>query len=274
VEESDTIFDLLAREQLARLPADLTVPPTAVSLYAGPQDVSAVYRALRIMHQEDGFPDDFPIPRILVAPALVLVLHDGRLIPVKEEARRELVAIPTNQPSDLSSHISTLMSQGSALYETVRRILGALPPLAASGAAFPGFSAHSTAVLGGASPAALPRLFVKCGREHAGSFIVAVGEGWHFLRPQPEGAACSYHDGRDCERGSVAAQPIILHPRMDGPSSFFVSADAHHCGHLIVAGLKQRVACKISVFEERLCCRACSFENICWSESAPQRPCP
>jgi hypothetical protein len=49
--------------------------------------------------------------------------------------------------------------------------------------------------------------------------------------------------------------------------SFFTTGEPHHCAHRqIKFAKKSDPPCPLAVFEVKLCCRACTLQDWCWSE--------
>jgi hypothetical protein len=118
-------------------------------------------------------------------------------------------------------------------------------------------------------------------------FLVATGQHTHYLRAEPSIPECPFHEWA-AAHGDVAA------PRTQNvdPPSFFSSGGLHYCGHRDVEQVKRSPAteenrgrtgarsafpngafCEVWALDHFLCCRTCSFEEVCGKSQLFHLPC-
>ena len=269
VEQSDTIFDLLAYSSLIRNPPPY-ITPSRLQAWISADSIKAVYRALWIRRDESGA--HFRIqPRLLLYAATVLERDDGVLVTVLDDRPENVVP---HDMDELNDHFDTVQAASDQLLDEVREAIGDLPET--SGVEqFPGFLVPPDRGSIGVVP--LPshtgKKLLKSWPARADEFLLVTGTATHFLLQQPTVVSCPGHDWVQCEKlGQPKGRGPVL-SRSVQPLSFFKSGEDHHCAHRIVHDRREE-RCHILTFEEYLCCRACAFQTLCWpAVEMPQLPC-
>jgi len=263
VDRSDEIYDCLARAFLIDDLPDY-IQPAQLSGYVNASTVRRIFHALWIARKNDGA--HFQLrPQISLYPGIIVERSDGKLVTVIDP-QRTVVTIPHSYV-ELGQHIASINQAAAALLRTVNTEIGAAftPSLTAD---FPGFSPPPKF---GTSALAAPRMMRSSTK--AFEFLLSTGASGHFLLEQPSIAQCAGHSSSDCHAlGESVDVPPIMSRSFD-PASFFMTSEPHHCAHRTVHQ-RREARCQILAFEGFLCCRACAFQNICWSgEELAQLPC-
>ena len=129
----------------------------------------------------------------------------------------------------------------------------------------------------------------ECGKDE---FLVITGDKTHYLLPKPSVPNCPFHDWLRANVAGCASNPGPVIGRSVEPRSFFVSSEPHHCAHRDVnlakaspitaankdrcgprSGQEGRSFCEIWCFEQHLCCRTCTFEEVCTKAAVFRLPC-
>jgi hypothetical protein len=266
VERSDEIYDYLAQDILVDDPPEF-LQPTQLSAYIAGVDAIALFRALWIARRRDGaYFDSFP--QINLYPAVIVQRRDGKLIPVVDPRRGRIPM--SHRYEDISQHVAIIAQASDFLLRAVNDELGTAFGASAL-TSFQGFPVatmlNASAVVAAASP-----IFIKASAT-ANDFLLATGTSSHYLLPQPTLPLCSGHSWTDCHtlREHEPAAPIVV--RSFEPASFFTTTEPHHCAHRQVHH-RRDPRCHILAFEEFLCCRACTFQQNCWTPAELGRlPC-
>jgi hypothetical protein len=256
VDRSDEIYDLLARSNLIRSPPDF-IQPGQLSAYANSADVARLYRALWVARRNDGAHFD-SFPQINLYPAIVVERRDGQLITVIDTLRPR-IKVPHDY-SGLRAHLASVGRDSDLLLQAVNdELAAALVPAPAN--MFPGFTVLQT--LAAQPPATAPIRLLKSWRG-PNEFLLVTGTSIHYLLERPLIELCAGHSWNDCHQLRENASPAAVVSRSFDPSSFFVTLEAHHCAHRQVHQRRSE-HCHIAPFEEFLCCRACTLQDVCWS---------
>lgn len=128
--------------------------------------------------------------------------------------------------------------------------------------------------------------------EFENRFMIITGEGAHLIRKKSAMPNCPYHEWSQANTEHVAYDLAPITYRIVEPRCFFTSGEEYHCAHrdVVVAksfpitmlhrdgwcprsGSEGNAFCEIMQFEERLCCRACVFEEVCTSAGVFHLPC-
>jgi len=259
VEQSDTIFDLLAYFRLIRNPPPY-ITPSRSQAWISAASTKAVYRALWVRRDQSGA--HFRIqPQLLLYAATVLERTDGVLVTVLDDRSENSV------PHDMdrfNHHFDAVKTASDQLLDAVRKAIGDLPQT--SGVEqFPGFVAPpDRGSIGVVRPPSYegPKL-LKSWPPRADEFLLVTGTAAHFLLQKPTVGSCAGHDWVKCEKlgQHKGTGPIVS--RSVQPVSFFKSGEDHHCAHRIVHDRREE-RCHILAFDEYLCCRACVLQTLCW----------
>ncbi len=273
VEQSDDIYDLVARKRLIKS-APRLIRETQLLAYLRSDDLRGVFHSLLVKHEESGHSHVRVVPQIHVYPSITLLRSDGQLITV--HGGHDPFTVPlTDEETVLQDHLREVDVAAQALLQTVSTELGVmLPPSPLVG--FPGFlprPRHAAVFALGNDGLGEPEtIYLDMDPIEPGEGAVATGTATHFLLPQTT-VQCQYHDWANCRANGMEVNAYAITVRSTNPRSFFKSGELHHCSH---RGMHDRriERCKIDPLDQYLCCMACSFQNVCWPTGhALQLPC-
>lgn len=84
--------------------------------------------------------------------------------------------------------------------------------------------------------------------------------------------ACPYHNWPKCqEEGNAVGNQPLFSPSLN-PRAYFPSGNPFHCAHIKVHNLR-KIRCRVQGFDTFLCCRRCTFFELCWHDEESQLPC-
>jgi hypothetical protein len=256
IEQSDLIYDLLARSALVPEPPHL-IEPTQVSNWASLGEIARSFRALWIARRKDGAHFS-PYPQINLYPALVIECCDQRLITVVDKQAQQLIP---HQRDELPKHFAAVAAASDGLVARIGQQLGGnVRPAPLAG--FPGFPEVRT--LGVDNGVSSRKSFVKPW-SGPNEFLVVTGESSHYLLANPSIHPCGGHNWASCQSLGLHHPANAIIERSFEPAAFFITNEPHHCAHREIHHRRDD-RCQIGAFEEFLCCRACLFERVCWAE--------
>ncbi len=257
VERSDEIFGLLSIDSLKVAPRT-PIHPNEIALHIeNPADIRRVFRALFVNRANTT--DEFsPQPSIYVSPWLIVERSDGALLEIRPHEQPEILPTSMNflemHLPEVSARSDKMLSELSAAYRV------SLPGPSPIGE-FPNFETDL-----GLTP-------IRRSTTKAGNFLIATGEDSHYLRPGPL-VECTFHSHEACRQAEADDEPQPVNLRSYERRSYFVSGEPHHCAHRSINVSKKGIPCPLAVFEEKLCCRACTLQDWCWSPERLRRaPC-
>lgn len=265
VRESDHIFGQISYGQLV---ADIPSPLRATQLrgFISASAVRRVFRALWTRWEASGSAgllDTFP--QMIVYPAVILERSDGVLLHVAEgRSARQFVPADANA---VKEHLDAVKQSSDGLLETIFEHLEQRFEVSDL-AAFPGFPVTP---LRGSRVGLVPQRvhrrvqFVRPWPDRADEFLLVTGASSHFLLEGPTVDPCLGHSWAACQEAGVQVghAPVIF-SSVD-PKAFYISGADHHCAHREIHDRRQG-NCYLAAFESFLCCRACTFQQICWPE--------
>jgi hypothetical protein len=274
VRQSDDIYDLLARKKLLNnVPNPIRATQLLAYLRSG--DIQGVFHSLHVKHEETGFSFMTPEPRILVRPSIILLRNDGQQVIVHGQHRG--FTLPHEKDAGIfTDHLRQVEAEAENLLAAVSDVFGEnLVPV--NIAEFPGFRPRTrpsaVTALGSDDLGTPDPIYFSPHLTELGEGVMAVGDVAHFLLEQPTVHPCLYHDWSDCRNQHAEAGDSAISSRSVKPRSFFISGEPHHCAHQAVHDLRDQ-RCKIDVIDKFLCCKACSFQDVCWPEGGvPPLPC-
>jgi hypothetical protein len=173
VEQSDVIYDLLARSALVDdLPQ--IIEPTEVTNHASLAETVRVFRAIWIARRKDGAHFS-PYPQINLYPALVIERRDQKLVTIVDKQSQHLIP---HQIAGLPDHLAAVTTSSDRLLATINQQLDCTLT-AAPLAVFPGFPAPNALGVGNAVSAV--KAYVKswsgpkriCCRHRGGNPVLA-----------------------------------------------------------------------------------------------------
>jgi hypothetical protein len=251
VSKSDQIFTLLSKRMLDRSFPDW-VRPQHISRYLRGQSVVGVFLGAQVVHLKRGPGRLGRSPEISVVPHVILQTDQEQLLTVFDEASEY-----TLTDRKLGEQLTQVADAGAALLAKCATALSQdLTPSPVT--AFPGFSAWRQYSVSNTD-------VVAASDDFSSEWAVATGDHCHFLLEAPKLDNCVFHAWSAANAIGQAAQPnAIGSPSIDNPRTIFPDGHTHHCAHGgLLSDREER--CKISPFEERLCCQACVFRDRCWS---------
>ncbi len=214
-------------------------------------------------------------PVIVVAPVVFLRSRYGAWFRV-ESPPKDYELSPRN--TRVSRHLTDVRRAAKVLLSAVKGQLGrSMKPLP--------ISMHYDSEDGFETL----RGVTECGKDE---FLVITGDKTHYLLPKPSVPNCPFHDWLRANVAGCASNPGPVIGRSVEPRSFFVSSEPHHCAHRDVnlakaspitaankdrcgprSGQEGRSFCEIWCFEQHLCCRTCTFEEVCTKAAVFRLPC-
>ena len=261
VARSSEIFELLGRHRLADSPPK-TLRPAQLKSYVSAVDVVALYHAMVIKFESSGSSRFTPRPLVLAYPAVLVQRTDGVLLTVL--GQEEGIALDSR---DTSGHLDEVDDAANALIAVCCDELGV--NIDAAGVdRFPGFPQKASAALSEGSA------FVGDVDEVPDEWLLVTGTEAHYLRRTPAVDACRFHSWAACSGiGKGVGRSALAARSVANPRAFFVDEEDHHCAHQDVLDWRE-VRCHIEPIDERLCCQACVYLNVCWSnDEAARLPC-
>jgi hypothetical protein len=247
IQSSDTIFEHLSRISLLGDTPEFATPSQAAGLVTV-DDVARVFRGVWLVRRTAGS-QHRPRPLIHLYPIMVLDLTTGEKLVVNDEPEFALPAKGDAVPNSTAE----LEAASDALLEQINAVLGA------------SFVASPLNEFGGfpdrpGDPALSP---IQPLSRYPNEYIAVTGENAHFLRSAPSIASCAAHGWGALVSSGVQFGSMVLRSSVE-PASYFADGDAFHCAHRVVHERRDR-QCFIAPFEKHLCCRACIYQDRCWS---------
>ena len=268
VRRASELYGLLSAATL-RVELPFRIRAAQVLNYVAPEAVVDCFHALHLSYEASGSQLFSPRPRILVYPALVLRRNDGALLTVIEGA--EPLELSYNRAVEdmnlaLEPHLTLVANVAEALLRRVNEHLGRDVPTSSLDE-FPGYPSNSGEV------GVRSKLLVRRHPTALDHWLLITGTATHFLKLAPE-VACRYHRWRECHAdGEGGETGAISMPRTGKPRSFFIDEQPHHCAHQGIQDRRES-RCQIPLIDERVCCKACLFETLCWTSTRrPPLPC-
>lgn len=253
--KSRNIFLLLHRSILAcEVPFPLR--PSQLPSYAMANKITATFHGLHVHYERSGSSLFGPKPRILVYPAFILQRNDGVLLTVIMHSEGILLDYSKNDDDEptLNTHLEEVAALGTKVRKACEQELKVSFEPAPIGrfAGFPSSSQHSAG-----------RTFVEAQQDHPDEWLMVTGEQPHFLSALPIIDRCRFHFWAGCGAEAIGTSAISV--RSVQPRSFFIDTQAHHCAHQGLQDRRQE-RCHIMAIDERTCCQACVYRDICWTD--------
>lgn len=270
---ADEIYDLLARENLSTI-TPAFIRPSEIKHYVEPATVGAAFHALLVSYKGKGVSLFVQTPQVLIYPAIILQRIDGALLAVAEGRQSaEMEFDPVAEDGGdrlLTSHLAKVTDQAANLLTACSRELGAALAVSAL-ADFPGFKTpmrteddEAVAALGAQ---AFGDRYVRPIKNAIDEWLIVTGDTPHYLLHQPR-LACQFHAWAHCRvSGYETGISAVSAPLTEPPRAFFVDGSPYHCAHQTVID-RRRTQCPIAPLDQRTCCSACAFQDICWDEQS------
>ena len=261
------LFELLARSVLAGS-APPRIRSAQLANYVRPGDVAASYHAVLVKYEQTGAAFLTQLPRILVYPAIVVERSDQNFFTVIDAELPTVMKLSpdANGEDDLAEHVVEVAAQAATLLQRCSNELGiALAPRDV--AAFPGFAQAAALAVKqgpGLSLGGEGKIVVRLLRGTGDHWLAVTGNSPHYLGARPV-VDCRFHAWKECRAAGHQSGPNAVNsPATESPRAFFVDTRMHHCAHQIVLDRRAR-RCHIDGIDARTCCRACNYQDLCWS---------
>lgn len=253
------VFRLLEHGEVLGPQKVQTIEIDALRIYLKQGDIKYALRGLLVNYDEVSRSDRFgPQPCIDIKPLLFLQTTAGSWFRIEA---RDTQRIPVKMP-DLTSHLVDVQTASDELVTLVTKF--------DSSVEVKDITFHYQTLV-----SQLPGVREVPGTD-GGQFELVLGREPHYICPV-NNSQCLFHEPSNC--GASIAMPEVRKRKTISPRSFFIAGEPHHCAHEIPKTTRSlpiiepsdvprsRLAgsafCEIFPFEQRLCCRACAFENTC-----------
>ena len=263
VTNSDKLFDLLSKKSLASV-VPSTVRPSQLPDYITAGSVSSVFYGLHVTYEKSGTTlYEQRRPRILVYPVLIIQRDDGAYLTamdVRKPIEMEMESIGSTGEKSLDLHLQKLTNKATKLLKECSTELGiCLSPSDLSD--FPGFPRDHQGSVGSEI---LHKQVVKRYRNAPNEWLLATGMQTHYLKEAHMVEPCRFHSWADCrDAGHEIGDYAINTPSTIEPRSFFVDKQIYHCAHQTIQD-RRNTRCYVKPIDERICCRACIYQDLCW----------
>lgn len=225
---------------------------------------------LRVMHVVDITSWNREVPRLEVAPVVVLHSQDGgRLLVVGEDTD---VVVPGTRPTKLLQHLQVIDRRANSLRRDIEAVLGrTLPPPRPIEHVFTNerFESLPAVVHRSSNPA----------QPHVRRFFVETGQHTHFMVNSPQYAQCPGHRFDELNaKNRSALRSAVVAPSAEA-MTVITDSSPFHCADAAVHRVKSggvteenrdrcgprsaEVFCEVAGFERHLCCRTCAFVQVC-----------
>ncbi|RNJ42407.1 hypothetical protein B5V01_08075 [Mesorhizobium erdmanii] len=273
VAQAHLIFERMARVALADT-APQRIYSSQLPNYVTPNNLKAAYHGLLVRYEKSGAPQIGQLPRILLYPALFVERDDHALFTVIDASAPILLQKTRleNGEEVLGPHIDEVAAAARALLQSCSAELGiSITPGPCN--AFRGFPAPSVVAASGLSLGQPQKLFVRPMRATSDQWLAVTGDLPHYLLADPV-LACRFHSWSECHASNHAiGASAVGSPSIEAPRALFADTMAHHCAHRVVDHRREN-RCHIRPIDSRTCCRACAYQDICWSAAeAAALPC-
>ena len=290
VEKADTLFDLLHRTTLASV-VPFSLRPSQLRDYVTAETVSAVFCGLHVTYESSGTVLFARQPRVLLYPALIIQRDDDTLLTAIDGEKPIEMRMKDGGDTDEESlvpHLTEVAEKAEALLATCSKEIGKSLVLSAL-SDFPGFPEEEVRVGDGTLPSApydfpgFPngidnrngrKKVVRRHEEVSDEWLLATGAVPHHLMKVPTVHPCRFHNWAACrDTGHQIGTAAVSTPCTRNPRSFFVDAQIYYCAHHTVQD-RRHTRCYIAALDERTCCRACVYQELCWTPAERrQLPC-
>jgi len=261
VRRSNELYLKLSKACLGQEMPDWVTAAQAPNVMPG-NKVAAAYLAAQMTHVQYGSGRVGQTPLISVVPHVILVDSAGRQLSVFANAPQSLELTGRN----LDDHLNRTRETGLAVLADCAAALDvALTPSPLSD--YPGLPQHWR-------QAPTFDAFIAPVQNQRAEWTVVTGDDGHFLLAAPLVEHCAFHRwDASHQAGHPAGTGAINMAAIEKPRTLFVDGDAHHCAHAGMLALRRK-RCRISPFEQRLCCQACRFLDDCFpADERAAMPC-
>lgn len=265
VAQAHEIYNLLAREMLVLTPPE-RIRSTQLPSYVNKDRLKAVYHALLIKYEESGSPLFALSPRILLYPALLVERTDQMLFPVIDT--EDPFHLPSLRFGDgreaLTAHFAEVVACAQELLKSCSEALRC-EIVASPLKEFHGFEDGSRVDESRITLATGQKILIRPMRMISDHWLAGVGTNAHYLLEMPH-LDCHFHQWEACRAASCEFGTSAINiPATSTPRSFFIDAAPHHCANRDIIERRHN-RCHLAPFDYRICCKACVYHDLCWSE--------
>lgn len=262
VEDARRLFALLNQRTLAGI-IPFSLRPSQLLDYVAADKISAVFHGVHIKYEESGSALFTPRPRILIYPALIFQRNDNIYLTIIDREWPIVMgmrAIDDTDEKSLAPHLIKVEEEAKELLEICSNEVG-MPLVPFQLFDFPGFHQSVEGTNKETSRKQVVRPLGKVGDE----WLLVTGVQTHYLMETPTVNQCKFHSWTNCQNinreiGAVAISTACTRP----PRSFFTDSQIYHCAHQTIQD-RRHSRCYIAALDARTCCRACIYQNLCWS---------
>lgn len=265
VGQAHEIYNLLAREMLVLTPPE-RIRSTQLPSYVNKACLKAVYHALLIKYEESGALLFAFSPRILLYPALLVERADQLVFTVID------TEVPIHLPllrsgdgqEDLAAHFAEVDAYAKELLKSCSEALHCAI-VASPLEDFCGFEEDSLVTASIITLETGKKILIRPMRTYSDHWLAGVGTNAHYLLETPH-IDCRFHRWERCrDAGCEFGTSAINIPATSTPRSFFIDAAPHHCANRDIIERRDD-RCHLAPFDYRICCKACVYHDLCWSE--------
>jgi len=263
VERSDELLEILGRRALVGY-RPRTLRPAQLQSYAKGADVAAVFHAVYVRYEASGSAKFLLRPRVLTYPALIVQRGDGVLLAVVPD--QDELALGKGS---LEEHFDGVEATSVELLRECCDVLSVtMTPSPLS--RFPGFPQRP----GRPGISGTLAAMIEDQPDAPDEWLLVTGDAAHYLRRTPLIDRCEFHAWGGCRTAGKAAGANAVGVRsVRDPRAFFTDGERHHCAHQDVLDRREQ-RCLIAPIDQRVCCQACRYTEICWGEEELSRlPC-
>jgi len=276
------LFSLLARDRIVdTLPLVLSVPDALHLLM--PADITAYFKGTLIATSGDAGARRVKHPHRTAYPALI-VRSGTRLFGIVDFDKK---TVEPDDDNKIPQFLNDIAAAQTALETSLANLMACafVPADLTQFEGFPVPSTHSNPLRKAVAPVAgssaeriekqeACKAFVTHSDDPdaVNEFLVATGTSSFHKEHLQRGPDCAFHDFKSARKEQVSEKAAIDDYRVDG---FTRDGQLNHCAHRNLLALRAS-RCRIKSTETHLCCRACIYEQECWSDPADngRRPCP
>jgi len=255
VERSDELLEILGQRALVGH-RPRTLRPAQLKSYAKGADVAAVFHAVYVRFEASGSAKFHLRPRVLTYPALIVQRGDGVLLAVVPD--QDDLALGK---CSLDEHFDGVEATAAELLRECCDVLSvtmAPSPLSR----FPGFPQRA----GRRDIAGPLAAMIEDQPDAPDEWLLVTGDAAHYLRRSPLIDRCEFHAWGGCRTAGKAAGANAVSVRsVRDPRAFFTDGEQHHCAHQDVLD-RREMRCLIAPIDQRVCCQACRYTDICWEK--------
>lgn len=264
---ADTLFSLLHCSIVAKeIPFPLR--PAQIKDYVDIETINTAFYGVHVHYEETGSRFLGPKPQVLIYPVLIIQRNDGAFAIVVNKGEGFTLEYEKNKSVDsenLTVHLKAVTTCLQELHHTCEEELDrklTISPIER----FPGFSSEPYDMNN--RPLVIKRI-----KNYHDEWLLVTGTEKHYLRNIPLIEQCRFHSWSECRSEHCENGISAISIRSTNPRIIFTDKEMHHCAHQTVYDRRGK-KCHISQIDERICCQACHYFNLCWSQAEKEKlPC-